>query len=350
MFHTVASLLFWAVIVYHVSEKSSNFALSSVVALGPDVICNGILGLYPRQRNICREKPESIVTIWEGIQKGVRECQYQFKNSRWNCTYYPTRDSQFFPDMPKGTRESAYLRAITSAGVTHAITQACSRGNLTNCSCDRSKNTMITDDGWQWGGCSADISYGLRFSRLFVDASHPPDNAKGLMNVHNNEVGRRIVADNMEMECKCHGVSGSCTMKTCWTTLPSFRRVGDILKRKYHYNSHQVEKVGRRSGHNRKLILKIKKTNRKPKHSHLVFLESSPTYCDFNPEYGSLGTVGRKCNHTSTDTDHCELMCCGRGYNTHQYTRTWQCNCKFLWCCTVRCDECSENTEEYTCK
>jgi wingless-type MMTV integration site family protein 7 len=43
-------------------------------------------------------------------------------------------------------------------------------------------------------------------------------------------------------------------------------------------------------------------------------------------------------------------MCCGRGYNTHQYTKTFQCNCKFHWCCHVNCQRCQERTEEYTCK
>nr|QEF51150.1 Wnt7 protein [Eupentacta fraudatrix] len=348
MFSTSASVLLWYILLIHVSEKADHFALSQVVALGPDVICNRILGLYPRQRNICRERPESIVTIWEGIEKGMRECRYQFQKHRWNCTYVPAQEPQFFPDMPKATRESAYIRAITSAGVTHAITQACSRGNLTNCSCDRSKNTAITEDGWQWGGCSADIEYGLKFSELFVDASHARDNAKGLMNLHNNEVGRKVVAENMERECKCHGVSGSCTTQTCWTTLPQFRNVGDILKRKYEF-SYQVEQVGRRSK-SRKIILKATLTNKKPKHSHLVYIEQSPTYCDYNLESGSLGTVGRRCNQTSSENDYCELMCCGRGYNTHQYDRTWQCNCKFVWCCDVKCNMCSENTEEYTCK
>ncbi|PIK48023.1 hypothetical protein BSL78_15124 [Apostichopus japonicus] len=93
-----------------------------------------------------------------------------------------------------------------------------------------------------------------------------------------------------------------------------------------------------------------KEDQQKTRLSHLVYLEESPTFCEYDAEAGSLGTVGRRCNHTSTATDHCELMCCGRGYNTHQYTRTWQCNCKFLWCCSVRCNTCSENTEEYTCK
>lgn len=38
----------------------------------------------------------------------------------------------------------------------------------------------------------------------------------------------------LRTDCKCHGVSGSCAMKTCWKTLPSFRVIGDVLMKKYH--------------------------------------------------------------------------------------------------------------------
>lgn len=52
----------------------------------------------------------------------------------------------------------------------------------------------------------------------------------------------------------------------------------------------------------------------------------------------------------SSGAGGCDLLCCGRGYNTHQYTRTWHCNCKFYWCCYVQCNTCMEDTEEHTCK
>lgn len=37
----------------------------------------------------------------------------------------------------------------------------------------------------------------------------------------------------MQINCKCHGVSGSCELKTCWRAIPAFKIVGQILKDKF---------------------------------------------------------------------------------------------------------------------
>ena len=37
-----------------------------------------------------------------------------------------------------------------------------------------------------------DIHYGEKFSREFIDCYGDPSTAEGLMNLHNNEAGRRV--------------------------------------------------------------------------------------------------------------------------------------------------------------
>ena len=106
-----------------------------------------------------------------------------------------------------GTRETAFVYAATSAGVAHAVTEACSAGNLTDCSCDSAggqgggRGASAPPDGWKWGGCSDNVQYGLWFSESFVDASdrdrqrqRGPRDVRALMNLHNNEVGRKVSA------------------------------------------------------------------------------------------------------------------------------------------------------------
>lgn len=103
---------------------------------------------------------------------------------------------------------------------------------------------------------------------------------------------------SLQTECKCHGVSGSCTMKTCWKTLPPFRVIGDSLMKKYDRSRRVVAtpaskglRLTLRRGRSAKPVA--------PRRSELVFLEPSPNYCERDLSIGSLGTVGRMCNRTS---------------------------------------------------
>ncbi|KAL0279004.1 UNVERIFIED_CONTAM: hypothetical protein PYX00_000654 [Menopon gallinae] len=340
--------------------------MSTVVALGAHVICSRIPGLAEKQREICRSAPDAMVAVGDGVRLGLLECQEQFKNQRWNCSAVGSSDV-FGHVIVVGSREAAFTYAISSAGVTYTVTAACSRGNISACGCDpyHLKRRDISPRGWKWGGCSADVGYGMKFARRFLDAREIEGDARSLMNLHNNKAGRKAVKMNLLTECKCHGVSGSCTMKTCWRTLPPFRQIGDNLMKKYSKARPVVavqSGMSARSTVNRpkslKLVLRRPRSQsqqqkppvRLPKRSELVYLQGSPNYCERDPATGSLGTAGRFCNRTSRGTDGCDLLCCGRGYNTHQYTKTWQCHCKFHWCCYVNCDTCSQRTEEYTCK
>ncbi|XP_050703818.1 protein Wnt-7b-like [Eriocheir sinensis] len=259
---------------------------------------------------------------------------------------------------PKGSREAAYTYAVTSAGVTHSVTTACSRGNISTFGCDDRRRGRYSSSGWKWGGCSADIRFGVRFAKKFLDAREVEGGGRALMNLHNNRAGRRVsvragrraVRSGMRTECKCHGVSGSCTVKTCWKTLPPFTFIGRHLFHKYRKAKSVSVHKGRRRSTPHLRLERVRRRARRPRKFHLVYLERSPNYCQMNPAVGSLGTVGRKCNRTSSGPGGCDLLCCGRGYNTHQYTRTWHCNCKFHWCCYVQCHTCMEDTEENNCK
>lgn len=71
-----------------------------------------------------------------------------------------------------GSREAAFTYAISSAGAVHAITASCARGNISLCGCDSMQKMAYHEQNqaWKWGGCSADINFGMKFARKFLDA------------------------------------------------------------------------------------------------------------------------------------------------------------------------------------
>ncbi|NXX94948.1 WNT7A protein, partial [Centropus bengalensis] len=323
---------------------------SSVVALGASIICNKIPGLAPRQRAICQSRPDAIIVIGEGSQMGINECQFQFRNGRWNCSALGER-TVFGKELKVGTFD------LLPPGVSHGAAggvgkghQALGAGAIQEPPLERVHLGAVAA---LTGGMDIRVSSQLGTAAALCWGlevfSNSCDSVTALTH-HSLFFQIQILEENMKLECKCHGVSGSCTTKTCWTTLPKFRELGYILKDKYN-EAVQVEPV-RASRNKRPTFLKIKKplSYRKPMDTDLVYIEKSPNYCEEDPVTGSVGTQGRMCNKTAQQSNGCDLMCCGRGYNTHQYSRVWQCNCKFHWCCYVKCNTCSERTEVYTCK
>ncbi|XP_050078029.1 protein Wnt-2 [Anopheles maculipalpis] len=337
------------------------FKLRAAKCFVSSVLCSRIPGLTQTQRQICTESSDAVVSLASGQLLGANECQKQFYGHRWNCTHVWNND-MLGQIIVIGSKEAAYTYGITSAGAVYSITAACAKGNITTCGCDTKQKSFSSSESenWKWGGCSVDIGYGMRFAKKFLDAREIENDNRSLMNLHNNRVGRKIVKLLLRTECKCHGVSGSCAMKTCWKSLPSFHVVGSTMMKKYrkaklvhgiNLRNNQLQLVLKRKGNKlQQNSGKILNDNQIPKRTELVYLEPSPNYCERNISIGVLGTTDRNCNRTSTSMDRCDLLCCGRGYNTHQIDRTWQCNCKFKWCCTVTCDVCSERKEEYTCK
>ena len=145
----------------------------------------------------------------------------------------------------------------------------------------------------------------------------------------------------MKKPCRCHGVSGSCAVKTCWEAVPKFVEVGSYLKAKYN-NAVLVTSLRKKRKHKRSKF-------KVPKGS-VVYVDPSPNYCYRDYKLGIPGTAGRFCNKTSTGPDRCDLLCCGKGYNTQVEREDIQCNCKFVWCCKVECSRCRRVYDKHTCK
>ncbi|KFQ45158.1 Protein Wnt-4, partial [Nestor notabilis] len=310
--------------------------------------CEGLMGLVEEQVRVCQWEVEAMDAVRRGAELAVEECQHQFHSPWWNCS--TLQGLQVFGKVAiQGTWESAFIHAIAAAGIAFAVTRACSRGELEKCGCDR-KVGGVSPEGFQWSGCSDNLFYGITFSQAFVDnpeRSRGVSSSRALMNLHNNEAGRKAaLLAHMKVECKRHGVSDSCEVRTCWKVMPPFHKVGNILKEKFEG---ATEVYPKRVGSCKLLVPKSSRF--KPYTAHdLVYLLASPDFCDRDPLHGVFGTSGRQCNRTSAAMDGCDLLCCGRGFRTAQAEVVECCSCEFRWCCAVKCKQCRHFVEVHRCR
>lgn len=118
----------------------------------------------------------------------------------------------------------------------------------------------------------------------------------------------------MQIRCKCHGMSGSCQLKTCWKAAPDFRIVGKVLKQLFRHavlvdqsnmgngapliiskkvKSHKLKYVteggrGRvpRRAQNISKLMKTKKLE-----NSLFYYQRSPNFCDKDPSSDIQGNL-----------------------------------------------------------
>ena len=166
----------------------------------------------------------------------------------------------------------------------------------------------------------------------------------------------QALATNMQVRCKCHGMSGSCELKTCWKAAPDFRVVGQALKERFRSavlvdqsnlgngSPLLLDRPNRRRSRPRQRPRPRRRTKpRRPRELalDLLYYQRSPNFCEKDPSVDFPGTAGRQCNRTGIGVDGCASLCCGRGYNVIRQRRTDRCHCRFHWCCYVICQNCT---------
>ncbi|KAK9738587.1 wnt family [Popillia japonica] len=238
-------------------------------------------GLAKLQTKLCRTSMEAMPFVQAAAALAAETCKIVFQHRRWNCSSID-KAPYLTPDLTRATREQAYVYAVSAASLTytmaracangglqHAVSaasltytmaRACANGGLQHCTC-ASPPKETPAENFKWGGCGDNIRWGTNFAKRFVDTvekyntkalermarqiSGRRDNVaydKKIMklkshiasvNLHNNHVGRRIIIENLNTQCKCHGVSGSCSIKTCWRSMPPIVDIGHKLLEKF---------------------------------------------------------------------------------------------------------------------
>ncbi|XP_063446005.1 protein Wnt-8a-like [Mytilus trossulus] len=329
---------------------SKSWSLNEILIAGPKV---GLTSTnYTRNPDLFTRHPveaKILDSVRKGTLKAQEECQHQFKWERWNC---PADTAPFDQDF--ATREAAFVQSINAAGIMHVVTQQCSSGQETFCTCDNSRNGQTGGFNWKWGGCSDNIKFGDELTYKFLKGLTSGKNENAAMQLQNYGAGRQAVGRNTKMVCKCHGLSGDCSIRTCWQQVATFREIGQFLKQRYkkakfvNYYDGQLRQGN--DARTRELAVFSKK--------QLAFLQKSPNYCKEDHVMNIKGTKGRQCMRsknknamTTSERKSCRTLCKSCGYKVKKVTVDVSntCNCKFRWCCKVKCDKCVTRENNYYC-
>ncbi|EFX86385.1 putative secreted signaling factor WNT9 [Daphnia pulex] len=268
-------------------------------------------------------------TLLEAIRMSVYTCQQQFEYERWNCT--PHGHSRMLT-LKKAYKETAALYAFSAAGVAHAVARACAAGRLRKCHCAE----------WRWGGCGDNLAYGRTFATKFLDSGSIDKARSSSGHLKKGEEERSVVEQLVKRTCKCHGVSGSCSVKTCWNQLAAFSETAAVIKNRYD-NAVQVNvEIRENASHLR--TVSVSAGDHRVDRKELIYQQRSPDFCVANPL--SPGTTDRQCLRG----ENCDILCCGRGYNVHRLTVSTPCKCKLILCCQVECQNCLVEKTIHTCK
>lgn len=196
-----------------------------------------------RKTDFCRSNPELIEKVLRGVNSAVEECQFQFHHRKWNCStdrssirkivkqgkrrkrvckldkwkvFVKTAltDVIFFSlwilsnslrnSLVADYRETAFIFAITSAGISYHVTRSCDMGELRSCGCSRrmQSQTSVTDPGadssvdenwrnndFEWRRCKKNLKYGSDVSAEFMDVARSRKDPRALLIRHNNKAG-----------------------------------------------------------------------------------------------------------------------------------------------------------------
>ncbi|CAJ0947653.1 unnamed protein product, partial [Mesorhabditis belari] len=288
---------------------------------------------------LCRTQPALVVAAYEGIKDALSQCEEKLRFHAWDCTKigHPLLDP---PLLKYAHRESALVWALSSTGAAWGIATACMQGWLPECAC----TPTAGEKAWEWSGCSYGVQYGLAASRRLFSrgAAYKDDDGVGrerrggrdlpagnpskIAERHNLKAGRLAVKKSVLQSCKCHGVSGSCQQKTCWKRTADLETITGHLIDKYHRTRSVLPET-------------------KVKNADLLAFEQSPDHC-------AARTASRRVcgwrNETHSQGD-CNSLCCGRGYNVTHEVIPYKCDCKFVWCCQLVCNECLQHRWTSTC-
>ncbi|CAF1448866.1 unnamed protein product, partial [Adineta ricciae] len=81
-----ASSAFWW------SLSLPSFQIWSSTSSDQEAFCSSLTFLTVEQRYLCQTNPKIFTIISRSLRQAIDECQYQFRNQRWNCSIFNQSD------------------------------------------------------------------------------------------------------------------------------------------------------------------------------------------------------------------------------------------------------------------
>lgn len=94
------------------AEENLTVRRDVMIGQGAGVEVCDLLNLVPRQRRMCRRQDVVVQTLLRASQLAHLECQFQFKDARWNCTLGQHR----YNLLQKGTDTHIIIKESTRGG------------------------------------------------------------------------------------------------------------------------------------------------------------------------------------------------------------------------------------------
>lgn len=155
----------------------------------------------------------------------------------------------------------------------------------------------------------------------------------------------RSSLSDSEGVCKCHGVSGSCAVRTCFKELTDMPVIAAKLRVKYneacevksngHSQNGWVPKTGKCSGFTEEDFI----------------FRTDYDWCQENQFIGATGVVGRVCEPHSDGPNSCQNLCrrCDKRPVQLKKLVQIQKNCHFDFCCHITCERLQLETTYHMC-
>ena len=158
------------------------------------------------------------------------------------------------------------------------------------------------------------------------------------------QVIRDSISDS-DTQCKCHGVSGSCAVKTCYSQLTNINDIALKLKERYDASC-EVKS----NGHSQNTW--IPKSDSCSSFSEKDFIfRTDYDWCVSNPVVDATGVVGRVCEPHSDGPNSCQNLCRRCDKTPIKLTQLVQVerNCQFHFCCEITCERLQREESYHVC-